>query len=159
MRCFACLSNSLQLAKTSLDKCNQNSAHSRILKILDGVLFRLCIDRRKIYWVVATNRVYSSGQVYANDLNPRSYYYLQENIKLNKVRFASHSLGLSYLLAESAQFTTISYQAIRAVPFPTRSWNYYSIVFMLTGPLPRFWIWQIFIKFLSDVIELKLTWR
>ena len=24
-------------------------------------------------------------QVYANDLNPRSYHYLKENIKLNKV--------------------------------------------------------------------------
>ena len=28
-------------------------------------------------------------QVYANDLNPRSYHYLRENIKLNRVRLSN----------------------------------------------------------------------
>ena len=34
-------------------------------------------------WFIRADR--DIVQVYANDLNPRSYHYLQENSKLNKV--------------------------------------------------------------------------
>lgn len=45
--------------------------------------------------LVPGNHVGAPPQVYANDLNPRSYHWLVNNIALNKVRRYLHNLAIT----------------------------------------------------------------